>query len=168
MSHVTRKRVFGDFRTGKIQTSLLSYRSFGYSRLICTFVVCIWRKTHFRMTWSKRKRFSTNLHFIFCFDQNSWMSVCARAYMPVPGHTCCYCFALTYAKSEYTQETLMNTHACSWPTDLHHSLFIKRSLIIRFWTDAYILLVFWTWRPWSFNPFVSYCGLKYLSCRRII
>ena len=27
MSHITRKRVFGDFRLGKIQTSLLSYRS---------------------------------------------------------------------------------------------------------------------------------------------
>ena len=27
LSHITRKRVFGDFRLGKIQTSLLSYRS---------------------------------------------------------------------------------------------------------------------------------------------
>ena len=27
MSHITRKRVFGDFRPGNIQTSLLSYRS---------------------------------------------------------------------------------------------------------------------------------------------
>ena len=27
MSHITRKRVFGDFQPGKIQTSLLSYRN---------------------------------------------------------------------------------------------------------------------------------------------
>ena len=27
VSHITRKRVFGDFRSGKIQTSLLSYRN---------------------------------------------------------------------------------------------------------------------------------------------
>ena len=38
MSHITRKRVFGDFRPGKIQTNLLDYRSkleswnFGYSK----------------------------------------------------------------------------------------------------------------------------------------
>ena len=38
LSHITRKRVFGDFRPGKVQTSLFSYRSyleswnFGYSK----------------------------------------------------------------------------------------------------------------------------------------
>ena len=80
MSHITQKRVFGDFRPGNIQTSLLNYRSkleswnFGYSkytyhtiyaannngadqtaqtrRLICTFVVHVWHKTHFRMLLS--------------------------------------------------------------------------------------------------------------------
>ena len=41
MSHITRKSIFGDFWPGKIQ------------RLICAFVVRIWHKTRFRMTWPK-------------------------------------------------------------------------------------------------------------------
>ena len=78
-SHAMRKCVFGSLRPGKTQTDLLSYRdqlesqNFGYinyryysvlaannkgadqttrmHRLICTFVVRIWHKTHFLMAW---------------------------------------------------------------------------------------------------------------------
>ena len=84
MSHIMRKHVFGDLRPGSTQTSLFYYRdqlesrNFGFSKigiilsrqrttealirlrgctgLICVFVVRIWQKTVFLMTWLKYEK----------------------------------------------------------------------------------------------------------------
>ena len=86
MSHITRKRVFRDFRRGKIQTSLLSYRNsleswnFGYSIILSqqqTIKVLI--RLRGCADWSAPLLFAYGIRHVF-----AW---------PVPYNTCFAAFS---------------------------------------------------------------------------
>ena len=84
LSHIMRKRVFGDFPTGKIQTSLLSYRSlpeswtFGYSKY--TYHISKQRTTKVLIRlrgcagWSAPLLFAFDIRYDFAWPSPSYLS----------------------------------------------------------------------------------------------